>query len=160
MSDFFWDPMDRSLPGSSVYGILWARILEWVAMASSRVSFRPRDQTQVSRIAGRFFTIWATWEAPLFLYYVLIITRVCMLSCFSHVWLFETPWTVALQAPLSMEFSRQEDWSGLLCPPAGDLPDLGIEPTWLLYWQAESLLLSHWGSPSNIMCGYKKSCYI
>ena len=39
-----------------------------------------------------------------------------------------TPWTVARQAPLSMGFSRQEYWSGLPCPPPGDLPDLGIEP--------------------------------
>ena len=39
-----------------------------------------------------------------------------------------TPWTVALQAPLSMEFSREEDWSGLPCPTPGDLPDSGIEP--------------------------------
>ena len=38
-----------------------------------------------------------------------------------------TPWTVACQAPLSMEFSRQEYWSGLLFPPPGDLPDLGIK---------------------------------
>ena len=38
-----------------------------------------------------------------------------------------TLWTVACQAPLSMEFSRQEYWSGLLCPPPGDLPDRGIE---------------------------------
>ena len=44
-------------------GILQARILEWVAMLSSRWSSQPRDQTQVSRIAGRFFTIWATREA-------------------------------------------------------------------------------------------------
>ena len=44
-------------------GILKARILEWVAMPSSRGSSQPRDQTQVSRIAGRFFTIWATKEA-------------------------------------------------------------------------------------------------
>ena len=53
------DLMDCSPPGSSVYGILQARILEWVAMASSRGSFRPRDQTCVSCvscIAGRFFT--------------------------------------------------------------------------------------------------------
>ena len=41
---------------------------------------------------------------------------------------FATPWTVALQAPLSMGFSRQECWSGLPCPPPGDLPDPGIEP--------------------------------
>ena len=40
-----------------------------------------------------------------------------------------TPWTVAYQAPLSMGFSRQEDWSGLPFPPLGDLPDAGIEST-------------------------------
>ena len=39
-----------------------------------------------------------------------------------------TPWTVAHQSPLSMEFSRQEYWSGLPCPPPGDLPDPGIKP--------------------------------
>ena len=38
------------------------------------------------------------------------------------------PWTVAHQAPLSLGFPRQEDWSGLPCPPPGDLPDPGIEP--------------------------------
>ena len=43
--------------------ILQARILEWVAMPSSRGSSQPRDQTQVSRVAGRFFTIWTTREA-------------------------------------------------------------------------------------------------
>ena len=41
---------------------------------------------------------------------------------------FVTPWTVALQAPLSMEFPRQEYWSGLPFPSPGDLPDLGFEP--------------------------------
>ena len=50
------NPMDWSLPGSSVHGILHARILEWVAMPSSRGSSQPRDRTQVSLIAGRFFT--------------------------------------------------------------------------------------------------------
>ena len=52
----------------------------------------------------------------------------CMLSCFSPVLLFATLQTVAHQAPLSMGFSRQEYWSGLPCPPPGDLPNLGIEP--------------------------------
>ena len=47
----------------TVHGILQARILEWVAFPFSRGSSQPRDQTQVSRIAGRFFTIWATREA-------------------------------------------------------------------------------------------------
>jgi len=45
----------------------------------------------------------------------------------SRVLLFLTPWTVARQTPLSMEFSRQESWSGLLFPTPGDLPDPGIE---------------------------------
>ena len=44
-----------------------------------------------------------------------------------------TPWTVAHQAPLSMEFSRQEYWSGLSCPPPGDLPNPGIEPVSLMF---------------------------
>ena len=52
--------MDYSLPGSSVHGILQARILEWVAMPFSRGSSQPRNWTWVSCITGRFFTIWAT----------------------------------------------------------------------------------------------------
>ena len=59
------NPMDCSPPGSSVQGILQARILEWVATPFSRGSSWPRDWTEVSGIAGRFFTIWATWEAPI-----------------------------------------------------------------------------------------------
>ena len=54
--------------------------------------------------------------------------RVCMLSRFSCVQLFATLWTVAHQPPLSMGFSGQEYWSGLPCPPPGDLPNPGIEP--------------------------------
>ena len=51
-----------------------------------------------------------------------------MLSCFSHVRLLATLWTVARQALLSFEISRQEYWSGLPCPPPGEIPDPGIEP--------------------------------
>ena len=54
------DPMDHGPPGSSVHGILQARILEWVAMPSSRGSSQPRDQTQVSHLAGEFFTVWTS----------------------------------------------------------------------------------------------------
>ena len=55
----------------------------------------------------------------------------CMgvLSCFSHVRLFATLWTVGHQTPLSTEFSRQEHWSGLPCPPPGDLSHPRIKPT-------------------------------
>ena len=53
----FCNPMDYNPPGSSVHGILQARILEWVAVPFSRGSSRPRDQTQLSCIAGRLFTM-------------------------------------------------------------------------------------------------------
>ena len=58
-------PMDCSPPGSSVHGILQARVLEWVAISFSRGSSQPRDWTQVSSIAGRCFNLWTTREAPL-----------------------------------------------------------------------------------------------
>ena len=56
-----------------------------------------------------------------------VILRVLVLSCFSHVQLFVTLWTVAHQAPLSMGFPRQEYWSGLPFPSSGNLPHPGIE---------------------------------
>ena len=59
-------PMDYSPPGSSVHGIFQAKILEWVALSFSKGSSRPRDQTQVSSIAGGFFT-----TEPLSLYFSL-----------------------------------------------------------------------------------------
>ena len=75
------DPMDCSSPGSSVHEILQARILEWVAISFSRGSSRPRDQIQVSCIAGRYFTIWATREtlAPNSFF-----VFCCLRSCFSR----------------------------------------------------------------------------
>ena len=69
-----------------------------------------------------------------------------MLSCFSCVQLFVTLWTVDCQAPLPMGFSRQEYWSGLPCPPPGDLPDSGIEPTSPAL-QMDPLPLSCQGNP-------------
>ena len=63
------DPMDCSPSGSSAHGIFQARILEWVATPFSRESSWLRDRTRVSCIVGRFFTIWATWEAQ---YYALL----------------------------------------------------------------------------------------
>ena len=60
---------------------------------------------------------------------------------------FSTPWTIACQAPLSMGFPRQEYWSGLPFPSPGDLLNPGIKA-----WQADSLPLSHQGSPWNKAC--------
>ena len=140
-------PMDCSPPGFSVHGILQAKILERVAILFSRGFSSPRDQTLVSCIAGIFFTIWTTREAQdtILKAHKIGYNKVeCawVLSLFNHVWLFATLWTVALQAPLSVGFSRQEYWSGLSCPPPRDLPDLRIKPMshyvsfigrWVLY---------------------------
>ena len=74
-------------------------------------------------------TIWFGWSINL-----------CV-RVLSHVWLFVTPWTVTCQAPLSIDFSRQEYWSGLPFPPPRDLPDPGNNLC-LLHWQMDSLSLS------------------
>ena len=66
------------------------------------------------------------------------ITSLCMLSCFSHVRLFATAWTVAHQVPLSMGVSMQEYWSGLPFPSPEELPNPGSE-TWSPALQADSL---------------------
>ena len=85
-----------SLPGSSVHGIFQARILECVAISFSRGSSPHRDQTQVSPIAGRLFTVWTTREG--FSY--------SSVQLLSRVRLFVTPWIAARQASLSITNSR------------------------------------------------------
>ena len=94
-----------------------------------------KSQTQLD---GFHFTLhWTSWTnwAKLLKRFVSFLSSVCV----SHVWLFVTLWTVAWQALLSAEFSRQEYWNGLPCPPPGDLPDPGIKPG-SLSLQADSLL--------------------
>ena len=115
MSESLWHyGPGHSLPGSSVHGILQARILEWVAVPSSRRSSQPRDRTHVSCVFCIGRRVLYHWKV-----------KVKSLSC---VRLFATPWTVAYQAPPSMGFSRQECWSGLPLPSPGDLPNPGIKP--------------------------------
>ena len=94
-----------------------------------------------------------------------------LLSC---VQLFVTLWTVACQAPLSLGFSRQEYWSRLPFPPPGDLPNPGIEPTFLMSlalaggffttsatWEAQVLCYfdfrDSFGFPKNVSLGKKNS---
>ena len=75
----------------TVHGILQARRLEWVAVPFSRESSQPRDWTQVSRVAGGFFTSWASTSS---------------VQLLSHVRLFATPWTAARRASLSITNSQ------------------------------------------------------
>ena len=83
--------------------------------------------------------------------YVCVCMHICTLSHFSHVQLFVTLWTVAHQAPLSVGFSRQEYWSGLLAQALlqGIFPTQGLNPylLFLLHWQGGSLPLVPAGKP-------------
>ena len=108
------DPMDYSSPGSSVHGILQARIMEWLAIPFSRGSSYPRDWTQVSHTAGRFFTIY--------LYKVL--------CCFQNMTSFN-----AQNSPLK--------WELLLWPLYSISPFCNVInhvhcPTWTLFWFHEN----------------------
>ena len=113
-------PMHCSPPGSSVYGILQARILEWVAIRFSRGFPSPGIQHRSPAL-----------QADSLLYEPPGKLRNTGVGQFRSVQLSRsvmsdsaTPWTIALQAPLSMEFSRQEYWSGV---PFPSLPYPGIK---------------------------------
>jgi len=69
------NPMDCSLPHSSVHGILQTRVLEWVVVFFSRGSSQPRDRTQVSCIVGRCFTIWVTREVMVHIYNEILLSH-------------------------------------------------------------------------------------
>ena len=98
----------------------------------------------------------------------LFVFSLCMLSYFSRVRLFATLWPVALQAALSVGFSRQGYWNRLPFPPHGHLPDPGIEPAslQLLHWQASSLPLvppgrpfQSLGSPKRGRAAWLRACF-
>ena len=94
---------------------------------------------------------------------VCVCVCVCMLS---PVWLFGTPWTIVYQAALSLEFSRQEYWSGLPFPTPGDLSDPGLESLVSPALSVDSVSLCHLGSPedativSNNDCNHMKSIHV
>ena len=73
-----------------------------------------------------------------------------MLSHFSHVQFFPTLWTVAHQTPLSMGFSRQAHWSGLPCPPPGDLSNPGFKPASLTCHHNIQIALSFVSTPAKL----------
>ena len=134
------------MPGCRV---LFVRMMFWLFNQGQQCQSSCRDSrfTQLGRLA---LFVCPAWELALALpfpeyfrlYECLGLVCSCVLSHFISVWPFVTPWTVARHALLSMGFSRQRYWSGLPCPPPGDLPDLGIETMSLTSpaLQADSLL--------------------
>ena len=95
------DCMDCNLPGSSVHGIFQARILEWVAMSSSRGSSQPRDRTNISLSLLH----WQARSLPLEPPGMPPFNEFCSVQSLSHVQLFVTPWTAACQASLPITSS-------------------------------------------------------
>ena len=146
------DPMDYT-----IHGILQARILEWVALPFSRGSSQPRDRIQVSRIAGepQGKPLWL-WRAslkkgqslrPVTGTQMLIMT----LQLLSRSVVSDSLWPHGLQPTRLLcpwGFSRQEYWSGLPCPPPGDLPNPGIEPRFSAL-QVDSLPSEPQGKSNN-----------
>ena len=116
-------PLDCSPSGSSVHGILQARILEWVAILFFRGSSRPKDQTWVSCIAGRFFTVWATKEACIVYIYqywyqvsrLLNWTGVCLLDAQQSHPADHSVWWWEVQRLLQVPRNRVGDKSQLHC---------------------------------------------
>ena len=146
------NPMDCRLPDSSVHGILWKRIQEWIVISFSRRSSQPRDQTCISCIAGGFFTSDPP-EKPLEDCFCPV-AKLCptlhptdcsmpgfpVLHYFlefpqSHVQLFATLWRSPPGSSVYGIF-QAGIWSRLPIPSPGHLPDPGIEPVnpCLLHW--------------------------
>ena len=103
----------------------------WVLLHDSKKILEIRPLMKTVKCLDSIFPKWFN-QFPLFFNrkeYNYLLRTFCHFSC---VWLFAALWTVVCQAPLSMGFSRQESWSELPCPPPGDLPNPGMEPTSLM----------------------------
>ena len=154
--------------------LLWINILGSLG-ASLRLEWLVKIHTWIIVLFFFFFFFFAFFHLslensflnenyPLALLYSKVCA--CVLSHFSHVWLFATTWTVARQAPLSTGFTRQEHWSGWPCPPPGDLPGPGIEPASLVSpalagelftasatWEAQSKMERRQNGVSPVIAG-------
>ena len=106
---------------------LTSNLLTWVSSRSYLLFVWSCMITHVSLL----FLYWFIWLCQV-LRHLGSYFPASVLSCFSHVQIFGTPWTVICQVPLFMGFSRKENWSGLLCPLLGDLPDSCQELTELM----------------------------
>ena len=142
----------------TVYGILQARILEWVAILFSRGSSQPRDRTQVSRIAGRFFTSWATGEAqiywsgyPLSFLHVIFLTQELswsLLHC--RQILYQLSYQGSPDKSHSVQFSSVTQLCPTLCDPMNrSMPGLPVHHQLLestqthIHWVSDTIQPSH-----------------
>ena len=162
VSDSLWP--HELLPGSSVHGIPQARILEWVAIPFSRGSSQPRDWTWVSLIAGRFFTIWATREAPIFICVCMCVCvcvcvcNVCTCACvhaqsLSHVQLFGTPLGSSFHGIFQV---RIQEWVAIFYSRGSYWPKDQTCVSWVSCTDRKILYYcTTWKAPSVQMCTHK-----
>ena len=129
------DPVDCSPLGSSVHGIFQARILEWVAFSPSGDLSDPGIKPGSPALQGDSLPPESRAK-PLN----------DVIAAYSDT---SSSWSVAHQAPLSVEFSRQEYWSGSSFPAPGNLPHPGIEPR-SPTWQADALTSEPPGKPRQV----------
>ena len=145
------DPIDSSPPGCPVPGILQARTLEWVAISFSKAWKWKLKVKSLSRVwpqgphglqPSRLLHPWdfprkstgvgchclLRWMNIIFTNSKTLRQPCCFVQLLSCVWIFETPWIVAYQVPLSVRLSRKEYWNGLPFPFPGDLPNPRIKP--------------------------------
>ena len=135
------DPKDYT-----VHGILQAGILELGSLSFLQGIFLTQGLNPgLPHCRRMLYQLSHQGSPPTF--FVSALYLLCTQSL-SRVWLFATPWTAARQAPLCMGFSRQEYWSGLPCPPPGNLPNPGIESRSLAL-HVDSLLSEPLGKLKN-----------
>ena len=98
--------MDYSLSGSSIHGILQARILDWAAIPFSRGSSQSGDRTQVSCIAGRFFTVWARRDKEKKILMSILFHEECIITILTHIWLSDllTLWYLNIYIYIYLSF--------------------------------------------------------
>ena len=118
--------------------LCWWQVL-WIFSPSPQLNFSPWDPSCPSEPKGAAHQRRPPGPKE-------ISEKLHCAQSLGSIWLFMTLWTVACQATLSMGFSREEYWSGLPCPPPGDLSDPGIKPG-LPHCRQILYLLSHRGSP-------------
>ena len=138
------DPMDCSLPGSSVHWILHAKIMEWVAMPSSRGFSSPRNRTQVSCTAARFFTSWTPREVPM-----LWIEADKSLRCYYVVFL-ETTQSIFMAFTLILQLAGPITyfWLSEACPSHSRLRDV-----WAFHGFYWALFFSWFTQPLLVLYG-------
>ena len=107
---------------------LWCKQVTFLWL-TPRVIRAPKDRRTREKSWYSQKVSHSQWDHSFFKHLNLVFYFCMCAQSLSCVWLLEAPWTVAHQAPLSMEFSRQKYWSGLPFPSPGDLPDPGIKPT-------------------------------